>query len=193
MNSGSVLAGTAGFHHHDIGKADDGCDRCDIADEIEIELVVKRRVDRARRAEETQRIPIGSCTHDRLGADVAAGTRAIFYDELLTQPLRQPLPDEPRSNVRRAGWSERHDQAHRPRRMGLCQYDPRRDRQRGSSYGQMQECAAGTFHGVPRWSLGIISCRCTHHEQLAGSCGLPINYRPLVTDRAMEAWYHPSI
>src|SRR5436309_2909617 len=40
------------IHHHDIGKADDGCDRCNIADEIEIELVVKRRVDCARRAEE---------------------------------------------------------------------------------------------------------------------------------------------
>jgi hypothetical protein len=41
-------------------KADDGCDRCDIVDKIEIELVVKRRVDRARRAEEAQRIIVTS-------------------------------------------------------------------------------------------------------------------------------------
>ena len=181
------------IHHHDIGKADDGCDRCDIADEIEIELVVKRRVDRARRAEEAQRITVRSRAHDCLSADIAAGAGTIFNDELLTQPLRQPLPHEPRSNVGRTSGSERHDQAHRPRRIGLCQYDPRRNRQRGSSCGQMQECAAGKFHGVPRWSLGIISCRCTHHEQLCRLIRPADKLSALVTDRAMETWYRPSI
>jgi hypothetical protein len=48
-----------------------------------------------------------------------------LIDELLTQPLRQPLPDEPRSNVGCAGGSERHDQAHRPRRIGLRPCDAR--------------------------------------------------------------------
>src|SRR6202040_3527970 len=92
------------IHNHDIGKADDGYDRCDIADEIEIELVVKRRITRVRCSNIEERITVRSRAHDRLGGDIAAGTRAIFNDELLTQPLRKPLPDEPRSNVRRAGW-----------------------------------------------------------------------------------------
>src|SRR6516225_6603047 len=144
------------IHHHDIWKADDRCDRRDVAEEIEIELVVKRRVDCARRAEEAQGIAVGSRAHDCFGADIAAGAGTIFNDELLTQPLRQPLPDQPRSNVGRTSGSERNDQAHRPCRIGLCQYDPRHNRQRGGSCGQMQECAAGKFHGVPRWSLGII-------------------------------------
>jgi hypothetical protein len=44
--------------------------------------------DRARRAEEAQRITVRSRAHDCLSADIAAGTRAIFNDELLTRPLR---------------------------------------------------------------------------------------------------------
>jgi len=87
--------------------------------------------------------------HDRLGADIAAGARAIFNDELLTQPLRQPLPDEPRGNVRRAGWSERHDQAHRPGWIGLRPRDARDCRQRGNARGQMQKISAGKFYLEP--------------------------------------------
>jgi hypothetical protein len=34
------------MYHHDVGKADDARDRRDVADKIEIELVVERRVDR---------------------------------------------------------------------------------------------------------------------------------------------------
>ena len=33
------------MHHHDIGDADDAGDRRDVADEVEIELVVERRID----------------------------------------------------------------------------------------------------------------------------------------------------
>src|SRR6266516_553315 len=79
--------------------------------EIEIEFVVKGRVDCVRWTHHEQHIAVSGRAHDGLGADVAAGARAIFNDELLTQPLRQPLPDEPRGTVRRAGWSDRHDQA----------------------------------------------------------------------------------
>ena len=65
-----------------------GATRCNIADEIEIELVVKRRITRVRCSDIEERITVRSRAHDRLGADIAAGTRAIFNDELLTQPLR---------------------------------------------------------------------------------------------------------
>ena len=50
--------------------------------------------------------------------------------------LGQPVIIE---NVGRTSRSERHDQAHRPRRIGLCEYDLRCHWQRGSSYGQMQD------------------------------------------------------
>jgi hypothetical protein len=128
------------------GEADDGCDRCDIADEIEIEFVVECRVACVRWTDHEQDIAVSGRTHDGLGADVGAGARAIFNDELLTQPLRQPLPDEPRGNVRRAGWSDRHDQAHRPGWIGLCPSNSRKGRQHGSVRDQMQKISAGKFH-----------------------------------------------
>src|SRR5262249_43829367 len=60
------------IHYHDIGKADDGCDRCDIADEIEIEFVVKGRVDCVRWTHHEQHIAVSGLAHDGLGVDVAA-------------------------------------------------------------------------------------------------------------------------
>src|SRR6266702_2617326 len=83
-------------HHHDIREADDSRDRRNVADEIEIELVVKRCVDRAWRAGEDQRISVGGRAHDRLDAEIAAGAWPILDDEWLTKPLRQPLPDQAR-------------------------------------------------------------------------------------------------
>ena len=43
---GNRLGRNRWIHHHDMGRADDARDRRDVADEIEIELVVERRVDR---------------------------------------------------------------------------------------------------------------------------------------------------
>src|SRR5215472_6762074 len=46
--------------HHDLGKADDACDRRDVADEIETELVVERRVDRTGYRAKQKRIAIAA-------------------------------------------------------------------------------------------------------------------------------------
>src|SRR5215468_5013613 len=43
---------------HDEGVADDARDRCDVADEIETELVVERGVDRVRCRDEEQRVTV---------------------------------------------------------------------------------------------------------------------------------------
>jgi hypothetical protein len=40
---------------------------------------------------------------NRLCADIAAGTGPVLDDELLTEPLRQPLADQARRDVGRAG------------------------------------------------------------------------------------------
>ena len=56
---GNGLGRNRWIHHHDIGRADDAGDRRDVADEIEIELVVERRVDRVRRTDQQQRIAVG--------------------------------------------------------------------------------------------------------------------------------------
>src|SRR6516162_2861487 len=45
------------MHHHYVGHAEDACDRHDVAEEIVIELAFEeRRIDRARRAEQQERM-----------------------------------------------------------------------------------------------------------------------------------------
>ena len=75
-------------YHDDIGLANDARDRRDVADEIEIELVVERRVDRVRRAGHEKRVSVRRRTHDRLGGDIGTSTRPVLDDELLAEPLR---------------------------------------------------------------------------------------------------------
>ena len=118
-------------------------DRRDVADEIEIELVVERRVDRVRRSDQKERIAVRGRAHDRLGADIAAGTRPVVDDELLAEPLRQPLTDQARDDVGRAAGGIANNDAHRPRRIGLRPCEARHGRQRGSARGQMQKLYGG--------------------------------------------------
>ena len=66
------------MYRQDIGRVVDACDRRDVADEIEIELVVERRVDRVRRTHHEQRISVCRRAHDRLGGDIAAATRPVL-------------------------------------------------------------------------------------------------------------------
>src|SRR5215475_11128571 len=44
--------------HHDLGKADNARDGRDVADKIEIELFVERRIDRVCRSDEEERVAI---------------------------------------------------------------------------------------------------------------------------------------
>src|SRR5262249_52019646 len=125
------------IYHHNERKADDARDRRDVVDEIVIELLIKRRVDRVRRTCQEERVAVRGSAHDRFGADIAAATWAVFDDELLAKPLREPRRDEPRENVWRAGGARGGDDAHRPRRVGLRPRDARDYRQRGSAYGQI--------------------------------------------------------
>ena len=52
-------------------------------------------------------------------ADVAAGPAAVLDDDLLAEPLRQPLADKTRDDISPASRRETDDDAHRPRRIGL--------------------------------------------------------------------------
>jgi len=58
----------------------------DVADEIETELVVKRRVIACTEATRKERVAVAEPAH-RLGADVGAGA-GRFRDEWLAEPLR---------------------------------------------------------------------------------------------------------
>src|SRR5262249_22981254 len=97
-------------------------------------------------ADGEQCVAICERTHDCLSSDIAAGTRPVLNDELLTEPLGEPLTYYARDDVNRLARGKSDDDAHRPRRIGLRPCDPRDGRQRGSPRCQMQEFAAGKFH-----------------------------------------------
>src|SRR5262249_56619072 len=97
------------MYYHDFGRASDASDRRDVADEIEIELVVERRIDRAGRTDQEERVAVCRRAHDRFGADVGAATRPVVDYELLAEPLRKPLADEARRDVVCAARRDRHD------------------------------------------------------------------------------------
>jgi len=54
------------MHHHDVRHAVDGGDWRDIANEVEIELVVGGRIDRVGYTDQEQRITVRRRTHDHL-------------------------------------------------------------------------------------------------------------------------------
>ena len=49
--------------------------------------------------DQEKRVAVRRRTHDRFGADIAAGTRPVLDDEWLAEPLRQPLTDQARDDV----------------------------------------------------------------------------------------------
>src|SRR3954452_12671083 len=76
------------MHRHDKTTAHQTRDWSDVVNEIEIEIVVERRINGIRRSGQQERITIRSGAHDRLGGDVAACARPVLDDELLPELLR---------------------------------------------------------------------------------------------------------
>jgi len=148
MNSGTV-GGNRWVHHQDIGLDADASDRRDVADEIETELVVERRVDGLARTDQEKRVAVRRRPHRRLGGDVAAGARPVLDDELLAEPLGKPLPHQACDDVEPAAGGRADDPTDRPRRIGLRPREMRHRRQRGSGRGQMQESTPGHVHRSP--------------------------------------------
>src|SRR5262245_14013051 len=134
------------MYRYDVGLPANAGDRRDVADEVEIELVVERRIDQICPRDKEERVAVRRRAHDRFGADIAATAWPVLYDEWLAEPLRQLLTDEARQNVLRAAGGNGDDQAHRPRRIRLRPSDARKDREYGSTCRQTQKLSAGRFH-----------------------------------------------
>ena len=81
-------------YHQDPWAAVDARDRRDVADEIEVELVVERRVVRVNRGNLEQRIAVWGRTDDCFGGRIAGGARPVLDDDWLTETLRQRLTDK---------------------------------------------------------------------------------------------------
>jgi hypothetical protein len=76
------------IHLHYQGRTDDSCNRRDVADEIEAELFVGRRVGEVGGTGQEDRVAVGRRSYDRLGADIAGGARPVVDQEILSHPLR---------------------------------------------------------------------------------------------------------
>ena len=125
-----VLTGTDGWTFDDIGHAHDPGYGRNVADEIVVELFVKRCVDSIAQRGQQERVAIGRRAYGNFGPDSGAAARSVLDDELLAKPLREPLPDQSRRYVEPAAGGNRNDDAYRPGRIGLR---PREWRANGST------------------------------------------------------------
>src|SRR5262249_29249716 len=144
------------IHLHDMRHTDDARNRRNITNEVVVEFFEQCCIDCCGSADHEERIAVCRRTHDRLYTDIATTAGTVLDEELLTEPLRQQLTNEARSNVVHATGCKWENDAHRPRRIGLRPSDTRHGGQRGRARGQMQEFAAEEFH----FNLPLIS----HHS-----------------------------
>src|SRR5262249_688598 len=115
----------------DYQDADSGMrarDRRDIANEVETEVVIDCQVPCVMCTDLEERIAVGRRLHDCLGSNIAARTRPVFDDELLTKVVRQPLTEKTCKQVRHTPRRKSNDQAHRPRRIAFRRCEARHGR-----------------------------------------------------------------
>src|SRR5262249_598499 len=86
--------------------------------------------------------------HTRLGGDIAVATWPVLHDELLAEPLREPLSHQACGDVTCAAGGKADNDAHRPRRIGLRPSKARKDRECGSTCRQTQKLSGGKFHSI---------------------------------------------
>jgi hypothetical protein len=134
-------------HDHDERRRADIADRRDIADEVEAEIGVQQVAERVRRRDLEQRVAVRRGADHRFGRDIGAGAGLVLDDELLAQPIRQRLPDQPRGDVGRAARRIADDEPHRPRRIIQRRRGARQGRHGGSARCQLQNATAVKLHG----------------------------------------------
>jgi hypothetical protein len=83
---GDRFGGKHWFDQHDKRPAHDSRDWRYVADEVEIELFIERRVDRVRRIDQQERIAVRRCPHDRLRANIGATARTVL-DKTRIRPV----------------------------------------------------------------------------------------------------------
>src|SRR5215470_4494114 len=74
------------MHGYQKGPLDNSND-CDVADEIEIEVVIESCIDCGSSIRPKKRIAVGGRTHDHFGGDIAGSTCPVLDHERLTEPL----------------------------------------------------------------------------------------------------------
>jgi hypothetical protein len=75
------------MNNHHLGLLGHGRDSSEVACDIEIELVVKGRVNRRRSIDHQQRVAVRRGAYDCLGTDIATAAWPVLHDKLLVQSL----------------------------------------------------------------------------------------------------------
>src|SRR5215813_2843105 len=101
------------MYHQDSWRAVNARYRCDVANEVETEVVIECHVPCVMCTDLEERRAVGRRLHDCLGSNIAARTRPVFDDELLTKVVRQPLTEKTCKQVRHTPRRKSNDQAHR--------------------------------------------------------------------------------
>ena len=84
---GKILRRHAGIDHQHVGLPADHRDRREILDRVVGQAGAEARRDRLRaRGSDPDRVAVGRRLGDRVGADVAAGARAVLDHDLLAEP-----------------------------------------------------------------------------------------------------------
>jgi hypothetical protein len=100
-------------------RANEERDRIEVVHRMEDGLVLKRVHGRQARRNREQRVPVRRSFRDGLKADEAPGAGTIVDDELLPVSLRKQLREKARLRVGDGARGRGHDDAHRPRRIGI--------------------------------------------------------------------------
>jgi hypothetical protein len=120
IKSCTVATGKLLTHDEHVGDARQHGDRLE-AGRIEIELAIERAVDRERRGRRReQRVAVCVRLEHQLGADIAAGARAVLDDERLPEPGVQLLRNDACRRIDAAAGGDVDDDPHRPVRVGRC-------------------------------------------------------------------------
>src|SRR5947209_16175430 len=134
---------------HDVGSSNNPGDWNDVTDEIEIQLVIERRINGVRRGDHQKRMTIGGGTCYRLRPEVACSAWSVFNNERLPQSFGQPLPYQACNDVGRTAGRKSNNQTHWPRRIGLRPCDPRDSGSGEAGTGKIQEPTTNELHSFP--------------------------------------------
>jgi tetrahydromethanopterin S-methyltransferase subunit G len=153
-------------HHR---HPDDAGDRGNVAQEDEVQLRIKRCIDRIRQRCEQQCVAVGRRIHRRLGRDIAVGAGAVFSHEGLPESLRQPLADQSRADVDTAARREARENSHRMARIdGVRRSQLRHARKHAGTSDKPDEVSS--IHASPwpprqrvelshrRWQIFPVDC-----------------------------------
>jgi hypothetical protein len=107
------------MHRERGGEGDGEHHRVEILVGVERDLLEHRRVDDEIVDGDQDRIAVGRHPCRLRRADIARRAGDVLNQEIAAEVFGQPLGDEAGREVGRAAGRERHDDAHRPRRIGL--------------------------------------------------------------------------